>query len=71
MFAMMFGSITSLAQLGFTVGMGLLLDTFIVRTLVVPAAAALLGPRLWWPGHRVDRDDRPVGSEVELSRARA
>ena len=58
MFAMMFGSITSLAQLGFTVGMGLLLDTFIVRTLVVPAAAALLGPRLWWPGHRVDRDDR-------------
>ena len=49
MFAMMFGSITSLAQLGFTVGMGLLLDTFIVRTLVVPACAALLGPRLWWP----------------------
>ena len=43
MFAMMFGSITSLAQLGFTVGMGLLLDTFIVRTLVVPACAALLG----------------------------
>ena len=71
MFAMMFGSITSLAQLGFTVGMGLLLDTFIVRTLVVPAAAALLGPRLWWPGHRVDRDDRPVASEVELSGARA
>jgi RND superfamily putative drug exporter len=49
MFAMMFGSITSLAQLGFTVGMGLLLDTFIVRTLIVPACATLLGPRLWWP----------------------
>ena len=52
MFAMMFGSITSLAQLGFTVGMGLLLDTFIVRTLVVPACAALLGRRLWWPNLR-------------------
>ncbi len=52
MFAMMFGSITSLGQLGFTVGMGLLLDTFIVRTLVVPACAALLGPRLWWPNNR-------------------
>ena len=49
MFAMMFGSISSLAQLGFTVGMGLLLDTFIVRTLVVPASATLLGSLLWWP----------------------
>jgi RND superfamily putative drug exporter len=70
MFAMMFGSITSLAQLGFTVGMGLLLDTFIVRTLVVPAAAALLGPRLWWPGHRVDREDRSEASDPGLSTAR-
>lgn len=59
MFAMMFGSITSLAQLGFTVGMGLLLDTFIVRTLVVPACAALLGPWLWWPNHRPTGEDRP------------
>ncbi len=58
MLAMMFGSITSLAQLGFTVGMGLLLDTFIVRTLVVPACAALLGPRLWWPA-RPSTDDEP------------
>ncbi|MGI9085252.1 MAG: MMPL family transporter [Aeromicrobium sp.] len=58
MFAMMFGSITSLAQLGFTVGMGLLLDTFIVRTLVVPACAAMLGPRLWWPGRRSAEGDR-------------
>jgi RND superfamily putative drug exporter len=59
MFAMMFGSITSLAQLGFTVGMGLLLDTFIVRTLVVPACAALLGPRLWWPNSRTAGDEGP------------
>jgi RND superfamily putative drug exporter len=59
MFAMMFGSITSLGQLGFTVGMGLLLDTFIVRTLVVPACAALLGRRLWWPNHRTE-DDEPI-----------
>ncbi len=70
MFAMMFGSITSLAQLGFTVGMGLLLDTFIVRTLVVPAAAALLGPRLWWPAHRVGREDRSETPDAELSAAR-
>jgi RND superfamily putative drug exporter len=49
MFAMMSGSVTTLVQLGFTVGGGLLLDTFVVRTLVVPAFAALAGPRLWWP----------------------
>jgi len=49
MFAMMSGSVTTLVQLGFTTGCGLLLDTFVVRTLVVPAFAALVGPRLWWP----------------------
>ena len=49
MFAMMAGSAVTLMQIGFTIGMGLLLDTFVVRTLVVPAVAALLGQRLWWP----------------------
>ena len=47
MFAMMSGSVTTLVQMGFTIGAGLLLDTFVVRTLVVPASAALLGPLLW------------------------
>jgi RND superfamily putative drug exporter len=58
MFGLMFGSVTSLGQFGFTVGMGLLLDTFIVRTLVVPACAALLGPRLWWPARSNAQDDQ-------------
>lgn len=49
LFAMMSGSVTTLVQLGFTAGVGLLIDTFIVRTLVVPAFAALVGPKLWWP----------------------
>ncbi len=49
LFAMMSGSVDTLVQLGFTVGIGLLIDTFVVRTLVVPAFAALVGPRLWWP----------------------
>lgn len=49
LFAMMSGSVLTLSQIGFTIGVGLLLDTFVVRTLVVPAGAALLGPRLWWP----------------------
>ena len=49
MFAMMSGSVLTLAQVGFTIGMGLLLDTYLIRTLVVPAIATLLGERIWWP----------------------
>lgn len=49
MYAMMSGSVTTLAQIGFTVGTGLLLDTFVVRTLIVPSVAALAGRRIWWP----------------------
>jgi RND superfamily putative drug exporter len=38
-----------LAQMAFLVGFGVLLDTFVVRSLVVPAAVALIGGRVWWP----------------------
>ena len=52
MFALMAGTVTTIGQTGFTIGAGLLLDTFVVRSLVIPAIAALLGPRLWWPRPR-------------------
>jgi putative drug exporter of the RND superfamily len=38
-----------LTQVAFIVGFGVLLDTFVVRSLVVPAAVYLLGDRVWWP----------------------
>ncbi|GGL10468.1 MMPL family transporter [Mangrovihabitans endophyticus] len=38
-----------LTQIGVIVGIGVLLDTLLVRTLVVPAIALLLGERFWWP----------------------
>lgn len=44
-----------LGQLGLIVGLGVLLDTLVVRTLVVPAATALLGERFWWPGRVASR----------------
>jgi RND superfamily putative drug exporter len=38
-----------LAQMAFLVGFGVLLDTFVVRSLVVPAAVAIIGDKVWWP----------------------
>ncbi len=45
--------ITFLVQIAFIVGFGVLLDTFIVRSLLVPALAHDLGPRVWWPARLV------------------
>jgi len=42
-----------LTQLGVIVGLGILLDTFVVRTVVIPAVFTVIGPRIWWPA-RVD-----------------
>jgi RND superfamily putative drug exporter len=41
--------VTFAFNIGFMVAVGILLDTFIVRTLMVPAAVELLGDRIWWP----------------------
>jgi RND superfamily putative drug exporter len=48
-----------LAQIAFIVAFGVLLDTLIVRSLLVPAAIYDLGARSWWPS-RLSRDDGPV-----------
>lgn len=49
MFGLVFGSITTMVQTGFLIGTGLLIDTFLVRTVTVPALAALFGQANWWP----------------------
>jgi RND superfamily putative drug exporter len=41
--------VTYTFDLGFMVALGILLDTFIVRTIMVPAAVELIGDAIWWP----------------------
>ncbi|MBJ7340147.1 MAG: MMPL family transporter [Mycolicibacterium sp.] len=49
MFGLLFSSIGVVVQGGFVIGVGILVDTFLVRTITVPAIAALLGRATWWP----------------------
>ena len=43
------GDLLNVGQGGTTIGIGLLLDTLIVRSLMTPSIAAILGPWFWWP----------------------
>ncbi|MDN4516638.1 RND family transporter [Mycolicibacterium austroafricanum] len=49
MAGLLFSSIGIVVQGGFVIGVGILLDTFVVRTITVPAIAALVGRANWWP----------------------
>ncbi|OBK87477.1 hypothetical protein A5648_03710 [Mycolicibacter sinensis] len=55
MFALADSTVRSISQIGVTVCIGLLLDTLIVRTFVMPSLVRLLGRWFWWPG-RVHAD---------------
>jgi RND superfamily putative drug exporter len=50
--------------LGSTIGIGLLLDTLIVRSFITPAIARLLGPLFWWPRVIRQRPARTPPQEV-------
>jgi RND superfamily putative drug exporter len=41
--------LVTLTQMGFAIAFGLLLDALVVRSVLVPALALDLGPRVWWP----------------------
>ncbi len=49
MWGLLFSSIGTVVQGGFVIGAGILLDTFLVRTVLVPAMATLVGRANWWP----------------------
>jgi RND superfamily putative drug exporter len=60
-----------LAQLGVVIGIGVLLDTLVVRTVLVPAIAVRLGDWFWWPRRVSGRADPGPGSEPVRRRAGA
>ena len=49
MASMAVSDLRSIAQLGTTIGLGLLFDTLVVRAFMTPSVAALLGRWFWWP----------------------
>ncbi len=66
-------------QLAFIVAYGVLIDTLIVRTLLIPGLVLDIGPKIWWPFHRrmepqeeigelVTDEPLPVGAESRRAR---
>jgi RND superfamily putative drug exporter len=66
MMSMVASDLRSIGQAGSTMGLGLLFDTLIVRSLMTPSIAALLGRWFWWPQrvrpHQASHTPRPVRS---------
>jgi len=61
-----------LAQIAFIVAFGVLLDTLVVRSLLVPALSYDLGPRVWWPSklwHTPDHADQTTAEMLHVGEA--
>ncbi|WP_245233992.1 MMPL family RND transporter [Mycobacterium sp. PS03-16] len=51
MMSMVVSELTVAAQIGTTIGLGLIFDTLVIRAFMTPSIAALLGRWFWWPQH--------------------
>ncbi|MBI3214770.1 MAG: MMPL family transporter [Mycobacterium sp.] len=49
MMSMAVSNLTVIAQVGTTIGLGLLFDTLVIRSFMTPSIAALMGKWFWWP----------------------
>jgi RND superfamily putative drug exporter len=60
MFGLVFGSVATMVQAGFIMAAGLMIDTFLVRTILVPAMAVMIGKANWWPSRRASPTHQPT-----------
>lgn len=51
-----------MVQLAFIVAFGVLLDTFIVRTLLIPGLVTDIGRKVWWPSHQSREEPTDIAS---------
>ena len=58
---------TTLTEIGFTVAFGILLDTIIVRSVLVTALNLDLGHRMWWPAKLAHKPD-PARAQLRRER---
>ncbi len=64
--SMVVSDLRVMAQVGTTIGLGLLFDTFVVRAFMMPAVATLLGRWFWWPQVVRSRPlRRPVSEQAD------
>ncbi|WP_425563373.1 MMPL family transporter [Microbacterium panaciterrae] len=59
--------LVTLGQLGLIVGVGVIVDTLVVRTVIVPAIFALVGDRIWWPGRPRRTSQAPAPADPDVS----
>ena len=64
MASMVVSDLRVIAQVGTTIGLGLLFDTFVVRAFMMPSIATLLGRWFWWPQVVRSRPPRAAGNQL-------
>lgn len=64
--------LVTLGQLGLIVGVGVVVDTLVVRTVIVPAFFSIIGDRIWWPSapHSAESNIEREGESADESRER-